>query len=357
MIILSLDIEINRTIDDIEVLIHRPDYEKAQEAIDSIDSDSLTEKIKFRFKILKIKLQRLTVFTFEDTITSDDLTSISELNDAELLGEAINEHIYRIVFIGNIHETKKLVDKYRNSIQDLTKPETKGIFSLLLGVVEVTFGNAREAISHTKQSLEIRKTDGKPLYIAQCYFNLVEMYTSVKEFDTALEVAIKGAKIIRTLNNPMYHASFVHGVFRCYINLGDLTNAQLMADEISEIYEKNSDITALEIVHFYTQATLLSKGTRLKDKFLAQDLLAKIVYKDFIPFPILQPAIYLYCELLILELKALPEEEIIIDLQKSIARLLKLAKTTNNIPSLIEALILDGKMHLLWGTLTKQKIY
>jgi len=346
---LSKDHNFLQSISEIENLIHRTMYKEAREKIDKINLTISSNQEKFKLKIIEVKFNRHTEFNFRQRLTEDDFSAISLLGDEELFGEAIIEFIYPIAFTENIEEAKNLVNKHRELVLSLATAETRATFLLLEGAIEGIGGNIQTAISLTLESLEIRRKDGKPLLVAQCCFNLRSCYRQIGDFETALQYAIETSRIQRQLNNTLYTFYGLSGLFGSYFSLEDFANAKIILEEMDEIYQENLDSPNIKIIYFTAQAKLLSKKTRLKDKILAQDLLFKVVYDGEYDLQQLIEAMILYCELLVLELKASTEQETVDELQRGISHLLMIVKSKNRSTALIEILILNGQIQFILG--------
>jgi tetratricopeptide (TPR) repeat protein len=169
------------------------------------------------------------------------------------------------------------------------------------------------------------------------------------------ELAIKHYE--KVLNNPVnfiHHANIMTYLGLIYIELGDQEKIYFYFSKIEQI-SKESGSRVDDQLYRLMKALILKQKRRTLSRAKAQELFQEIIDEGSLPeaFHTSIIAILNLCELLLDELAIYQEEDILIETHELIYNLRKYTQENYLYPDLINALILQSRLCLVQGDITK----
>ncbi len=316
----------------------------------------------------------------------ESLAICEELKDESAMSRVLNN-------LGNISASKGELDKaleyHQQSLAMKEKVASKQDVAVSLVNVGVIFrlkGNLNEAAKCYNKSLAIQEHLSIGPEFALALNNLGEIYSLKGELDYALEFYQRslliyedmGAKegialtltnigeCFRRKNNPEIALEYYQ---RSLAISEDMGNTRLIASVLSELVglalegfdanlakeylikleqvNEESDSIVVNLQYRVSNALFLKKSGRTRDRVRAEEILERVVEEDIADHTVTVTAMIHLCDLLLIELKATGEDEILQKIKDLTQRLVEIAKEQASHPLIVETYLLQSKLAIV----------
>lgn len=215
-------------------------------------------------------------------------------------------------------------------------------------------GDLDRCIKLYEQSLAMFRELNNKGYIGSILNNLADMYKMKGELDRALECSEQSLAVFNELKVLKEIAIAHDGLIQILIERGDLKKAQSYINQLEELNKKlkNKQIN-LSII--FNKALILKKSPRIINKGKAAETFKQIIEDKDSPPEIILRSLLNLCEVLLFELNATNEPEILDELHTYISRLLNIVKKSRSYWLLAETYLLQARVSLVTLNLNKAR--
>ncbi|MFX0043551.1 MAG: TIR domain-containing protein, partial [Candidatus Hodarchaeota archaeon] len=205
-----------------------------------------------------------------------------------------------------------------------------------------------------KQSLVIFKELNNKPYIAAILNNLSDMYKMKGELERALECSEQSLAIFNELKLLKEVAIAHDSLIQILIEKGDLKKAQ---EYINQLEQMNIELKSKQInlSILFNKALILKKSSRIINKGKAAEIFKQILEDEASPIEIILRSLLNLCELLLFELNATNDPEILDEFQTYISRLSSIVQNTRSYWLLAETYLLQARVSLLTLNINKAR--
>lgn len=319
-----------------------------------------------------------------------------ELKDNGCISAVLNN-------IGIIYRKKgdldKALDYYQQSLK--LRDEIGNKFDIVaslnnIGIIYGFKGNLDRALEHYQQALTIVEDIGNKQYIAAIINNIGNIFFDKGELDQALEKYKYSMELWEELGHKQYNAYCINHLGKIYRRKGELDKALESYQEALVVLEEignnfDTSITLFDLIstaldndalsmaqnYFETlknindhennkvidqryrvaDALILKKRSRARMRAKAEELLDQVAKEEIIDHEITIIAMLNLCDLLLGELRASNDSQVLKEVQTIVSDLLEIAKQQHSHWLLAETYFLRAKLVLLELDIEKAREY
>ncbi len=222
-------------------------------------------------------------------------------------------------------------------------------------------GNLALCFKDANEALMIAKQYGHKRGISNGLFSLGFYYYLSGDLDEARAQIDHGIRVIEdNLNDAGDFASLafqLESATRLSIEKEDLERAKKYFMRLEEIRELKPTDIFISPIYKITKSYLLKSSMRSRDRALAEDLLREIIEEDSTIHLLKLRALFVLCELLLVELRISNDINIIGEIKHLLEKLIDMAQISGLYYYLIDAYILHGKLALIMFDLESSQRY
>ncbi len=228
-------------------------------------------------------------------------------------------------------------------------------FSLLQEAVYFGFkGELDRCILLNQQSLALFKELNNKFFISSILNNLTDAYRSKGELERALECIEQCIELRRELGNLFMLATPQANLIHILIEKGDLKRAQ---EYLNQLEQMNIELKS-KLINSYIlgcKAMILKTSPRIIDKGKAQEILKQILEDEDSSYELVINSLLNLCELLLFELNATNEPQILDEFQRYLSQLINIVKKGRSYWLLAETYLLQARVSLLTLNMNKAR--
>jgi tetratricopeptide (TPR) repeat protein len=217
------------------------------------------------------------------------------------------------------------------------------------GIIYDMKGELDKALNYNEQVLAFAEKENNSFLIADMYNNIGMTYQEKGDFSRALEYLEKSItfKEKRGTNLEIFIVS--DSLFHLALDMNDLKKAQRYLNQIKQIADKEKNQSNLYYKTFYSlnRALYLKNSPRGFNRGKAEQMLKQQIEEGISDFEGLKRALLNLCDLLLFELHATSEPEILDELQIYISQLFDAVKTSRSYSLLAETYLLQARLSLI----------
>ncbi len=218
-----------------------------------------------------------------------------------------------------------------------------------IGVILENKGELHSALQYYLKTLEIYEKHGNQLGIGRAMENIGNTLKLQSKNTEALHYLEKSLEIRSHLENNLEQAISLYSLVLLTISMGSEDIAKRYYNQLCkiEVIAENMMITMYKKI---SNGLILMHNKRLIQKAKAMEIFYDIVEKnDIIDHDLLIFSIMNLCELLMIELRALEENEVLVEIQKLIRKVYNIAEEHDSTKLMVETLILQSNFALIKG--------
>ncbi len=223
---------------------------------------------------------------------------------------------------------------------------------LLFGSIYYLKGELDLALSYNEQVLAFAEEENNKQLISGMFNNIGMIYQLQGNLDQALEYMEKSLTITEETGSIITTVAVLDSLFHLAIDMNDLEQAQQYLHRIKQIKEKNKQYDALYRID---RAVYLKTSPRALNRGKAEEILKQVVEEKNIGYEMSIIALLNLCDLLLFELSATNELEILDELQTYISRILDIALNIRSYSLLAETYLLQARLALLTLDMNKAR--
>ena len=345
-------------LEEIDVLISQTKYKKASQLIEEIKLNTFEPIIKDILVVLEMKLNRTWKFDLKNKLVDDFLINFKSHNLTEWYGQAVVEYLYPRVFKGELDDSLIILNENSDLLNTIKNKETSSTILNLYGIINGFKGNFDKALHYYQLSFQLRQQLPINKLMIESLYNIGENYFfqgNYEKAEEALSLSLASIKEGISFSTQIY---ILHAYFDLCLKLGDLNKANDIHNQIELLLEEFPEFDRIKLIHVLTKALLLKNSSRMKDKMVAQELLAGIDLNEINDNQLKLKVLKNLCELLLIELKSTGDNAVLMEILDAVGELNATANLMNSNRAIVESLLLQAKLMLIQGNLVvAQTIY
>ncbi|MHA1994689.1 MAG: tetratricopeptide repeat protein [Candidatus Hodarchaeales archaeon] len=276
----------------------------------------------------------------------NSLTEFESINDQQGITVALN-------FLGNLYTWLGELDRGLGFLQrSMFNSERLGNMENLaltlnnIGWNHHTRGELELALESLNRSLTLSREKQFPWILIWTLSNIGFVNQARSDFDAACGYYTQSINICDDINDYLACSWSLYHVIKLTLDTNSLTNT---LSHISRL-EKSSNLYQLALMSQMfrvSEALLLKKSNRLKDKVKAQELLEKVANEHVQALEVTSDAIINLCDILLFEYKISADTTVLKELEDLSDRFLIIAEEQNSHSLLSEGYLLKSEIALL----------
>ena len=222
-----------------------------------------------------------------------------------------------------------------------------------LGLVYRSRGDLSEALTAFQECLKIGRELGNRFFESHALHSLGTIYHDRGGYQEAFRMLEKSLNILsESFPRSLAYTTTLFALLLLSIESGDIVGAKEYLTKMEDIQEIETNLI-IRIKSQLANALVLKASSRMKDKISAQEIFETIANTEGIEHDIYTFAMLNLCEILIFEYKSTSDKEILKEILLLSQRLYKTGYEKNAYPTIVKALLLQGKLFLIDGDLKK----
>ncbi len=215
-------------------------------------------------------------------------------------------------------------------------------------------GDLDRDIILNEQSLAMFKDLNSKSLIAHVLNNLAESYKLKGELERALECSKQSLALHKELGDLISMANVHDYLIQILIEKGDLKRAQ---DYLNQLEQMNIELKNKYVnsIILFNKASILKVSPRIINKGKAQEILKQILEDEDSEYELIMKSLLALCELLLFELNATNEPQILDEFQTYLSRLIAIVKKGRSYWVLAETYLLQARASLLTLNMNKAR--
>jgi len=214
----------------------------------------------------------------------------------------------------------------------------------LFGIIYSGKGELKLALSYFEKVLAFAEEKFNKYLISSMFNNIGLIYQSQGKLDQALEYMEKSLTITEETESVISMVAVLDSLFHLALDMNDLEQAYQYLQRIKQITEKYKQHDA---TYRIDRAVYLKTSPRALNRGKAEEILKEVVEEKNIGYEMFVIALLNLCDLLLFELRATNELEIIDELQTYISRVLDVALNFRSYSLLAETYLLQARLALI----------
>ena len=223
---------------------------------------------------------------------------------------------------------------------------------LLFGIIYSTKGELDIALKYNEQVLTFAEEQNNRFLISSILNNNGMIYQMQGNLDQALEYMEKSLVIAEEFGNMPLTIPVLDSLFHLALDRNELEQAQQYLHRIKQIKDKHKQFDA---AYRTDRAVYLKTSPRALNRGKAEEILKQVIEEENIPYDMLVIALLNLCDLLLFELQATNELEILEELQTYISRVLDIALSSRSYSLLAETYLLQARLALITLDMNKAR--
>lgn len=223
-----------------------------------------------------------------------------------------------------------------------------------LGVIYTLKGELDMALSYNEKVLKYAKKENNFFKISSMYNNIGMIYQEKGDFSRALENLEKSISIKENRGVNIEIFMVTDTLFQLALDMNDLDKAQRYLNRMKQI----TDQTESKLMHQaynIDRAIYLKNSPRAFNRGKAEEILKQLIREGISRYELLQDALLNLCDLLLTELCATNDSEILTDLEGYISQLLDTVKNSRSYSLLAETYLLRARLALITMEIIKAR--
>ncbi|NHJ19709.1 MAG: hypothetical protein EAX91_02110 [Candidatus Lokiarchaeota archaeon] len=287
------------------------------------------------------------------------LAIAKESGNIRCIGACLNQMAYVHFLKGEFDRSIMLFEKSLTIFEETNLDLWRARIFCLLGECYAMKGEINRSIRFFEQSLELwKKIKHKPM-MADILNNVSECYRMKGEFEHALECIEQSMELNHELGNLERLANNHLYFIKILIDRGELTRAWSSLRDLEQLNNQLKD-KKINYYYLFVKALLLKTSMRARNRVKAEEifnqLLEEELYMD-LDYELNMGSLLNLCELLLIELRLINDEEILDEINPLLVQLLNSAEKSNSYWILGETYLLRAKLSLLTFDVKKAQLF
>jgi tetratricopeptide (TPR) repeat protein len=247
---------------------------------------------------------------------------------------------------GNLDLAIEYIESCKNLAESLNNMQIFQYCYAHLGVIYEMKGELDLALKYNEKVISIAKERNDRISIANMFNNIGMIYQEKGNFDRALEYLEKSIAIKEEICQGWELIATIDTIFHLALDRKDLKQAQKYLNRIKHFVEKEKD-RHLDLIYGLDRAIYLKHSPRALSRGKAEEILKQLIEEGIHDYEFLKLALLNLCDLLLFELSATSEPEILDELQFYISQLFETVKKARSYSLLAETYLLQARFSLI----------
>ncbi|MFX0000902.1 MAG: tetratricopeptide repeat protein [Candidatus Hermodarchaeota archaeon] len=250
--------------------------------------------------------------------------------------------------IGNLNCALEYIKSCKNHCNKLDLIDIFHYCNLQFGMIYTLKGELDKALSYYEQILSFTEKENKLELLSPIYNSIGMTYHEKGDYDNALKFLKKSITIAEEYGTIIQKFAFTDSLFQLALDMNDLEQAQRWLNRMKQIsdQEKNQS-NYYNILYNIDRAIYLKSSPRAVNRGKAEEMLKQLIEEEISDFESLKMALLNLCDLLLFELYATNEPEILDELQVYISQLFDTVKNSRSYSLLAETYLLQARLSLI----------
>ena len=261
-------------------------------------------------------------------------------------------------FKGDLDSSLKYAESLKALAEKIKYRQQIGESYWLIGAIFKNKGELDRALSSYKQALAIAEDLNNNQVIPLLLNSIGLAYHEKGDFNRALENLEKSLGMIEEISkNNQLIIAILDSLFHLTLDMNDLEKAQRYLNRLKQIadQEKNQTNYHYHLLYSIDRAVYLKNSTRALNRGKAEEILKQLIEEGILETEFLKMALLNLCDLLLFELRATGEPEILDELQVYISQLFDTVKNSRSYSLLAETYLLKARLSLITLELIKAR--
>jgi tetratricopeptide (TPR) repeat protein len=283
-----------------------------------------------------------------------------------VIAKELNEEVQNDLFGGGILINLGLISSDRGALDDALKYYKESVDILLkqnnlgqlqhaynnMGIIYDKRGELTKATEYYSKSFDICQKLGDQNLIERSYHNLGITYRKLEKYDIAHRNFTKSLEFARKLGHPLHIADNLYDLIVTDVIRENTDQAQSYFSELEQI-ATSEDNVRINILHQLGKANLLKNAKRITYQAQAIQILQEITEMENVYYDLKIDAMIHLSDLLVMDLVATKNEEIVNEAIALIDKIQQYAKREHSNALVIESLVLRSKYALVQGEISE----
>ncbi|MHA2399131.1 MAG: tetratricopeptide repeat protein [Promethearchaeota archaeon] len=253
--------------------------------------------------------------------------------------------------IGDLNRALEYTESGKTHITSLSLIRLLHQFYWQFGGIYYMKGELDRALSYFEQVLAFAEKKNDLILRYMCYNSIGMTYQEKGDFSRALENLEKSMSIAeeygesnRRVNRRIFAVS--DSLFHLALDMNDLEQAKRYLNQMKRIADKEKDQTS-NLLYSIDKAIYLKYSPRALNRGKAEEILKQLIEEAIPETEFLKMALLNLCDLLLFELHATGEQEILDELHVYISQLFDAVKNSRSYSLLAETYLLEARLSLV----------
>jgi tetratricopeptide (TPR) repeat protein len=202
------------------------------------------------------------------------------------------------------------------------------------------------ALSYFEQVLAFSEKENVLRLKSSMYNNIGMLYQEKGDYDRALENLEKSISIEEEYGSNYGIFNVTDSLFHLALDMNDLEKAQQYLNRMKQIADQENS-SRYNIGYNIDRAVYLKNSPRALNRGKAEEMLKQSIEEGIPEYEYLKMALLNLCDLLLFELRATNETEILDELQNYISQLFEVVKNSRSYSLLAETYLLQARLSLI----------
>ncbi len=283
----------------------------------------------------------------------ESLTLFEKIEDKQGLAVALNFLGNLYTWLGELDRGLKFLQRSMFSSERLGNMENLALTLNNIGWNHHTRGELDLALESLNQSLTLSREKQFPWILVWVLSNIGFVNQAKSDFDTACGFYTQSITVSDDINDYLACSWSLYHVVKLTLDThspNTLSHIKRL-EKISMKYQ----LTLMDQMHRVSEALVLKKSNRLKDKARAQEFLENVANEQVQALEVTADAIINLCDILLFEYKISADTTVLRELEELSDRFLIIAEEQNSHSLLSEGYLLKSEIALLLGDISLAK--
>ncbi len=276
----------------------------------------------------------------------ESLTLFESINDKQGITVALNFLGNLYTWLGELDRGLRFLQRSMFSSERLGNSENLSLTLNNIGWNHLTRGELDLALESLNRSLTLSREKQYPWVLIWALSNIGFVNQAKSDFDTACGYYTQSIKVSDDINDYLACSWSLYHVIKLTFDTNSFSSTQAHIDRLYNSFEKYQ-LTLMDQMHRVSEALLLKKSNRLKDKARAQELLETVANEHVQALEVTSDAIINLCDILLFEYKISADTTVLKELEELSDRFLIIAEEQNSHSLLSEGYLLKSEIALL----------
>ncbi|MHA2093821.1 MAG: tetratricopeptide repeat protein [Candidatus Hodarchaeales archaeon] len=276
----------------------------------------------------------------------ESLAVFELINDTQGITVALNFLGNLYTWLGELDRGLRFLQRSMLSSERLGNMENLSLALNNIGWNHHTRGELELALESLNRSLTLSREKQFPWILIWTLSNIGLVHQAKGDFDTACGYYTQSINVSDEINDYLACSWSLYHVIKLTLDTNSLTNTVSYIERLKNS-SQHYQLTLMSQMNRVSEALMLKKSNRLKDKAKAQELLENVASEQVRALEVTVDAIINLCNILLFEYKISADTTVLKELEELSDRFLIIAEEQNSHSLLSEGYLLKSEIALL----------